>query len=53
MTAKEIILISYLFTVISRKEVNESMKWTRFICGQVVQKFSLVCDHVEKHKNEE
>lgn len=28
------------------REVNESMKWTCFICGQVVQKFSLVDAHV-------
>jgi len=25
-------------------------KWTCFICGQVVQKFSLVVSHVEKHR---
>lgn len=29
------------------------MKWTCFICGEIVQKFSLVVSHVEKHKNEE
>ena len=29
------------------------MKWTCFICGQVVQKFSLVVSHVEKHKQDE
>lgn len=29
------------------------MKWTCFICGEVVQRFSLVCDHVEKHKQDE
>jgi len=29
------------------------MKWTCFICGQVVPKFSLVVPHVEKHKQDE
>ncbi|MDW0170644.1 MAG: hypothetical protein QOA12_08140 [Nitrososphaeraceae archaeon] len=28
-------------------------KWTCHICGQVVQKFSLVVSHVEKHKQDE
>lgn len=28
-------------------------KWTCFICGEVVQKFSLVVSHVEKHKHDE
>ena len=28
-------------------------KWTCFICGQVVPRFSLVVSHVEKHKQDE
>jgi hypothetical protein len=31
----------------------ERMKWTCFICGQVMQKFSLVVPHVEKHKQDQ
>lgn len=27
-------------------------KWTCFICGQVVQKFSLVVSHVGKHRQD-
>lgn len=27
--------------------------WTCFICGEVVQRFSLVVSHVEKHKQDE
>lgn len=38
-----------MFTMWENKQI---MTWTCFICGQVVQKFSLVVAHVEKHKQE-
>jgi hypothetical protein len=28
-------------------------KWTCHICGQLVQKYSLVNDHLESHKKEQ
>jgi hypothetical protein len=39
-----------MFTMRENKQV---MSWTCFICGQVVQKFSLVVAHVEKHRQDE
>jgi len=39
-----------MFTMWENQQV---MTWTCFICGQVVQKFSLVVSHVEKHKQEQ
>jgi hypothetical protein len=40
--------------IIINVEVNSPViKWTCFICGQVVQKFNLVVSHVEKHNQDQ
>ncbi|HEY6949520.1 MAG TPA: hypothetical protein VI146_02835 [Nitrososphaeraceae archaeon] len=36
------------------EKIDEPMtKWTCHICGQVVQKYSLVNNHLESHKEEQ